>query len=108
MGERDQAIAAIREWNKTCESTLGLRPIVVDPKRVATIHPLGILHNAMSLLVLVLVVNAVPSVTIGAWRRRRAVRRMARGQCALCGYEFGAASIDRCPECGQARAGGET
>ncbi|MCC6229404.1 MAG: hypothetical protein IT432_09275 [Phycisphaerales bacterium] len=91
----------------TCEARLGLRPIDVDPKRVTTVHPLGILHNALSLAVLVLVVNAVPSVTIGAWRRRRAARRMARGQCAACGYEFGAAAIERCPECGAARARGE-
>lgn len=102
--ETDRAIGAIREWNKTCGARLGLRPIDVEPKRVTTIHPLGILHNTMSLVVLVLVVNAVPSVTVDAWRRRRAARRTARGQCAACGYEFGAAAIERCPECGAARA----
>lgn len=105
--DTNRALESVREWNKTCEARLGLRPIDVDPKRVTTVHPLGILHNALSLVVLVLVVNAVPSVTIGAWRRRRAARRMARGQCAACGYEFGAAAIGRCPECGAARARGE-
>lgn len=101
--ETDQAIGAIREWNKTCEARLGLRPIDVDPKCVTTVHPLGILHNALSLGVLAITLNALPTVTIGAWLRRRAARRMARGQCVACGYEFGAAAIDRCPECGEAR-----
>lgn len=102
--EADRAIAAIRDWNKTCEARLGLRPIDVDPKCVTTIHPLGVLHNALSLGVLVITLNALPSVTIGAWLRRRAARRIARGQCAACGYAFGAAAIGRCPECGEARA----
>lgn len=100
---RSQALDAVRQWNKTCEQ-IGLYPISVDPKRFTEYLPLGILHNALSLVVLVLVVNAVPSVTIDAWRRRRAARRTARGQCALCGYEFGAAAIERCPECGTTRA----
>lgn len=104
--DRDRAIAAVRDWNKTCEANLGLVPVDVEPKCVTTVHPLGILHNALSLGVLVLTLNAVPSVTIGAWRRRRAARRMARGQCVACGYEFGAAAIDRCPECGEVRARG--
>lgn len=98
--DTDRALGAVREWNKTCEAKFGLRPIDVDPKRVTTIHPLGILHNTMSLVVLLLLVNALPSVTIGAWRRRRAARRIACGQCPACGYLLGAASIDRCPECG--------
>lgn len=105
--DRDWAIAAVRDWNKTCEANLGLVPVDVDPKCVTTVHPLGILHNAVSLVVFVLTLNAVPSVTIGAWRRRRAARRMARGQCVACGYEFGAATLDRCPECGAARVRGE-
>lgn len=102
--EADRAIGAIREWNRTSEARLGLRPIDIDPKCVTTIHPLGVLHNALSLGVLVITLNALPSVTIGAWLRRRAARRIALGQCAACGYAFGAAAIDRCPECGQARA----
>ncbi|MFO0835339.1 MAG: hypothetical protein U0638_10230 [Phycisphaerales bacterium] len=101
--DRDRAIAAVRDWNTTCEANLGLVPVDVDPKCVTTVHPLGILHNALSLGVLVLTLNALPSVTIGAWLRRRAARRMASGQCVACGYEFGAAAIERCPECGEHR-----
>lgn len=100
---RSQALDAVREWNKTCDR-LGLDPIDINPKRFAEYLPLGILHNALSLGVLVITLNALPPVTIGAWLRRRAARRMARGQCVACGYEFGAAAIDRCPECGEARA----
>ncbi len=102
--ETDRALAAIREWNKTCEARFGLRPIDIDPKHLTTVHPLGVLHNALSLGVLVITLNALPSVTIGAWLRRRVARRVALGQCAACGYEFGAAGIERCPECGKARA----
>lgn len=101
---RDRILNDVREWNRTSLARFGLEPVSVNAARRTEWFPLGILHNALSLAVWVLVVNGVPSVTIGAWKRRRAARRMARGQCTACGYEFGAATIDRCPECGLARA----
>lgn len=102
---RSQALDVVREWNKAC-GQLGIDPIDINPKRFTKYLPLGILHNALSLGVLAITLNALPTVTIGAWLRRRAARRMARGQCVACGYEFGAATIERCPECGEARARG--
>ncbi len=104
---RQTVLDSVRLWNETANAKFGTRPLPIEEWTRTTVYPWGFVHNAMSLLVLVLVANGVPSVTIGAWRRRRAARRMARGQCAKCGYELGAAAIDRCPECGAARVRGE-
>jgi len=98
------ALDCVRLWNETANEKFGTRPLPLDEWTKARVYPWGFLHNAVSLGVLVLTLNALPTVTIGAWLRRRAARRMARGQCVACGYEFGAATIDRCPECGEARA----
>lgn len=50
------------------------------------------------------VVVALPAIRIARWVRRR--RRVARGRCAICGYDL-RASHDRCPECGKPMESGK-